>query len=208
MTVIPIAQYLAQFGAEGGFGAKGLHHEDTPVLHSLDPKDAEELARKLEEATTQGREEGRAIAAAAFEADLADERAQLEGRIVSARQAWLAEEGERLGAALGVAVSQLQTEMADSVARILKPFLAFALREQMLVSLSETMKGLLTEEKAFLKVSGPEDLLDALRDRLGPGEASIAYEVAAGVEVSVIADHTVIESRLQAWVDRFNQAAD
>src|SRR5260370_12774720 len=108
VTVVPIAQYLVQFGAEGGFVAKGLHHEDAPVLHSLDPKDAEELARKLEEATAQGREEGRAVATAAFELDLADERAQLEERVATARQAWRAEEGERLGAALGVAVSQLQ----------------------------------------------------------------------------------------------------
>ncbi len=140
MTVISIAQYFSQCQADGAFEAGDPRSEDAPVLRSLDPKDAEELARKLEEATAAGQEQGRVIAAAAFEIDLAEERKQLEGHIAAARQAWLAEEGQRLNVALASAISQLQVEIADGVARILKPFLTQALREQVLDALSEAMK--------------------------------------------------------------------
>jgi hypothetical protein len=208
VSVIPIAQYLARFVSQGEPPAEGPRRQEAASLRSLDPRHAEDQARKLEDAAARGREEGRAQAAAAFEIDLAHERAQLEARIAAARGTWVAEEGQRLGAAVATGLEQLQAEIAGSVARILKPFLAGEVREQVLASLSETMTGLVSSTSALLKVSGPEDLLDALRERFGPTEASVVYEVAAGIEVSVVADHTVVESRLQAWIDRLDRATD
>jgi flagellar biosynthesis/type III secretory pathway protein FliH len=218
VTVISIAQYFSQIQGEGAFepkdlglndlGLKDLRAEEAPSLRSLDPKEAEELARKLEEAMAAGREEGRASAAADFAVELEQQRRELEGQIAAARQAWLAEEGERLSAAHAAALSQLQSEIADGVARILKPFLVLSLRDQVLDALSETMRTVLKDDKPLLKVSGPEDLLEALRERMGQDEASISYEAAPAVEVSVVADHTVIETRLKAWIDRFDAATE
>ena len=116
--------------------------------------------------------------------------------------------GSNVCTAHAAALSQLQSEIADGVARILKPFLVLSLRDQVLDALSETMRTVLKDDKPLLKVSGPEDLLEALRERMGQDEASISYEAAPAVEVSVVADHTVIETRLKAWIDRFDAATE
>jgi hypothetical protein len=208
VTVIPIAQYLVHFGQGDAFAPSDLRHDEPPQLLSLDPRAAVELARQLDEAQARGRTEGHATAAAEFDLKLADEQASVEAQMAAARQAWLAEEGERLSTAMAAAFGELEAGIAGSVARILERFLAAALRDQVLAELTETLSGLLAGEHKLLKVSGPEAFLKVLRQRLGPDRASIEYLPADGLDVSVVADHTVIETRLQAFLDRLRQATD
>ncbi|MFI5013861.1 MAG: hypothetical protein ACHQAY_16095 [Hyphomicrobiales bacterium] len=208
MTLVPIAQYLAQFTAGGAFNAADQLRLDGPQLQSLDPKAAEELAHQLDDAHARGREEGRGEAAAESALELCKERELLEARLASERESWLAEEGNRMGSAVRAAFEGLEKSVADSVARILKPFLATALREQVLAQLSETLSALQTAEGPLLKVSGPETLLNALREKLGQSPTTIEYAPSSSVDISVVADQTVIESRLQAWIDRFDRATD
>lgn len=208
MTVIPIARYLVQFGKGDDFEATDQRRDAAPQLRSLDPRAAEELAQKLEEAHGRGQEEGRAAAWAELDLKLADERARHEERIASERETWLADEGQRMSGGIGSAFQELEASIADSVARILKPFLAAALREQVLAELAETLTALLAGEHTLLKVSGPESLLKALRERMGAHLGCVEYAPSGGLDVSVVADHTVVESRLQAWIDRFHQAIE
>jgi hypothetical protein len=169
----------------------------------------EELARKLEDAQAQGREEGRAAAAAEFEVELTKERGQIDERIAAERAAWLAEEGRRMAETIEAALAELETKIADSVARILEPFLEAALRENMLAELSQTLAALLGDEHSpLLKISGPESFLAALKEQLGEHRGSVEYLPGEGADIGVIADHLVIETRLQAWVDRFRQAIE
>jgi hypothetical protein len=208
VTVIPIAQYLVQFGSGNVFDASNSQRDEAPQLQSLDPRVAEELASRLEEAHARALEEGRAAAAAEFDVELAKERARSEAQIAVARQSWLAEEGGRMSDAMVAAFRELETSIADSVARILEPFLAAALREKMLAGLSETLSTLLDSDRTLLKVSGPESFLNALRERLGTSRESIEYLPAEGMDIRATADHTVVETRLQAWSDRFRQAIE
>ena len=207
MTVIPIAQYLVQFDKNEPRAAEPLGGESLH-MQSFDPRAEEEFARKLEDAQANAREEGRAAAAAELEAELARERDEIETRIAAEREAWLAEEGRRLGEAVESAFQGLETRIADSVARILQPFLEAALRQQVVSELSETLSALFGAEPPLLKASGPESLLDALKEKLGASRSSIEYLPGEGTDITVAADHTIVETRLKAWIDRFQQAIE
>jgi len=208
VTVIPIARYLVHFGQGGAFERAEAGREAAATLESLDPRAAEELARKLAEALARGHEEGRAVAAEQFDRELAAARAALVAHMAAEREAWLAQEGARLGSAVTAAFEQLEASLAGSVARILEPLIGEALRHKALDELADTLSVLLAGEPGLIKVSGPQSLLDGLRDRLEPGCAAIEYAPGAGVDVSVVAGHTVIETRLQAWLDRIRLAME
>lgn len=207
MTVIPIARYLVKFDEVVEPLATGQLQDDAPALRSFGPGEDEDLARQLEAARESGREEARAAANAELEFNLAREQHRLEARIAQERETWLAQESETLSRALDEAFSRLESSIAGSVARILKPFVTDALREQAVASLSETLSGLLSDERALVRVSGPENLLNALRDKIGTRGASIEFHPGEP-DVRIIADHTVIESRLRSWIERFDPTAD
>jgi len=63
VTVVPIAQYLVQFGKDVAIEAEA-GREILPLQQSFDPRAEEELALKLEAANAAAREEGQAAAAA------------------------------------------------------------------------------------------------------------------------------------------------
>ena len=207
MTVIPIAQYLAQFGKSHEIEPPEPPR-DVAMAQGLDIAAADVPAFDLEEVTAQARQEGRAEAEAQFELELARERAEAEARLAAEREAWLAEEGGRLGTAMPAAFTELEARIADSVARILAPFLGTAMRQKMLAELVETLTSLLDGDAGLLKVTGPSSLLDALKQRLGPQRGSIEYLPAEGADIVAVAEHTVIETRLQSWIDRFQEAIE
>ena len=208
MSVIPIGQYLTQFSKSLGLEPAEPRRDEVVQLQTTDPQAEEELARKLEEAQAQGRDEGRAAAMAEFEQEIAKERAQIEERAAGERDAWLAEEGRRVGEALETAMRKLETAIADSVARVLEPFLDAALRDKVIAELSLTLSALLADEPPLLKISGPESLLAALREKLGTTKSSVEYVPSQSTDISVSADHLIVETRLKAWIDRFRQAIE
>jgi hypothetical protein len=207
VTVIPIARYLVQFGKNNGLEAETRRDEIAPS-QSFDPRAEEELARRLEETQSSAREEGRAEAAAEFELALAKERGEIEARIVCERDAWLAEEGRRLSGAIDAALAELEARIGDSVARILEPFLEAALRQKVVAELALTLSALIADGEPLLRVSGPQSLLDALKEKLGTGRGAIEYVPAEGADIKATADQTLVETRLKAWIDRFQQALE
>jgi hypothetical protein len=208
VSVIPIGQYLTQFGKSLGLEPAEPRRDEVVQLQTPDPQAEEELARKLEEAQAQGRDEGRAAAMAEFEQEIAKERARIEERAAGERDAWLAEEGRRMGETLETAMRKLETAIADSVARVLEPFLAAALRDKVLAELSQTLSALLADGPPLLKISGPESLLATLREKLGTTKASVEYVPSQSTDISVSADHLIVETRLKAWIDRFRQSIE
>jgi hypothetical protein len=73
--------------------------------------------------------------------------------------------------------------------------------EELLRSLEKVLKG---GRPATLKISGPDDLLLSIRQTLGESSAAIEFEATDDVDVRVVADHTVIETQLEAWLQRIS----
>lgn len=208
MIAHPIGRYLIQFGAEEDVPVKD---DPDTVLHPLSMK-AEDVIEdheaELEAAREQGRQEAAATAQKHLEASLQALAAQHEEHLLNERQSWATEEGHKLSLAITEAFAQLQDMLANTLDAILRPFLIDALRRQMIEELAHNVSILLTSESPAIEISGPDDLIAALREKLSPETAAITYKPNSSVDIRIVAHHTVIESQMQAWIERFEPSRE
>lgn len=172
----------------------------------------EERAARLEEAEARGREAGRAQglaeARAEAEAAMAAEREAFAAELAAERARWSESEAERLAAGFAAALRALDADLTRRIGRLLVPVLTDALRRRAVDDLAQALGRLTADPNhAAIRVSGPEDLLAALRCRLGDQADGIAFAPGAAPEVSVVADQTVIETQLAAWTRLLAAAA-
>jgi hypothetical protein len=203
---IPLSRVLLDFSAAKTGSTATQASSPAPVIPVCEPLD--ERARQLEEAYARGADEARLAADAEHEQTLAAAIARAEERHAAERARWTGEQADGIAARLIAAVETLETRIADVVGRVLNPFLASDVRSKSVQALAESIRALLSgASQPALRVSGPEDLLAALRERLGAGPLTIEWEPNGQVEVTVSADDSVIETEIQSWLDRFAGAS-
>jgi len=166
---------------------------------------AEREAERVAEAYLRGRNEGLDTARAEYQAKLKEAEAAFEGRLGAERLAWASEQGARLAEQVDGAFDALNSDIGDAVASILSPFIETALRARMVEELLRTLEKVLKGGRPqTLKIKGPEDLLQAIRRALGESAAAVEFETTEDVDVRVVADRTVIETQLDAWLQRIS----
>lgn len=188
MVAIPVAFYLDRRKRQG----TGLSGEPS----HLDIQAATQLWYE------KGIQDGMERVVAGCNSKLAAREDECRQWIEAARKEWSETEGARLGDRMDEAMSKIETNIADTVARILKPLVAKEIVEEVLVKLVREIEKLLSFEDAIhLKISGPEDLVFELRKHIPPN-AMVTVLAGDNPEVTVIANKTVIETRLSEWLAR------
>jgi hypothetical protein len=203
MMARPVAHYLAEFGAppleqaidDTGNGAASVELQDEPVAE--DPTDSLQAARD------EGIAEGYGTARSEYEAQFLQERLAFEARLTAERDKWTRQESIKLSGDIKAAFAEVESRIAGSVECIIRPFIVEALRRKMIDLLAENIGILLSgRERPVVEIHGPEDLLAALRKKLSPFSCAINYSPEASIDVRVVADQTMIESRIGEWLDR------
>jgi flagellar biosynthesis/type III secretory pathway protein FliH len=210
MRPIPIAQYLNRFERVGAAGV-GDPPKQPPAL--LKPRavaaPTENIEARLQEALERGRQEGLAAARAEVDAALARQQGEFEERAKTERIAFQNQEYAALADQISAGLSEIEARIAEAAAHILRPYLAQEQSKRVIQALSETLGRILSSESpALLRISGPEAVLNALRDRLSNHAVEVEYSLADGVDVTIEAQQTVIRSQLQAWLDLIDAAVD
>jgi hypothetical protein len=206
MTPRPVADYLVQIGLES-VEPPVLIAPPEPDLAPLWPEEPEEDPQiAIDAARDEGRAEGletaREAAKAEYEEELARAQAHFDAELKAAREAWAREEGARLQEQLAAAMRTIEEGLADSVARVLRPFIVAALRRQMIDKLVENIRTIVgSAEMTAIQIGGPADLIEILRAELEGAPAAFHYVTQDSVDVSVIAEQTSIDTRLKAWTD-------
>ena len=160
----------------------------------------EERAALIADAEARGREQGLAEARAEALAALEAEREAFAASLAEERAKWCESEADRLSSAFTAALSALDADLTQRIGRLLVPVLTDALRRRAMDELAVSLGRLLADPgHAVIRVSGPEDLLDALREKLGPLAGPVTFEPGDAPEVAVVADRTVMETQLAAW---------
>jgi len=151
---------------------------------------------------------GHAAGVAEGEASLAEERVRSAIRLGEERAKWSDQQAVAIVSGFEAACREIETNIASSVARILLPFLADAVRDKAVGSLVEQIAALTGNSPVpVFKVTGPSELLDLVRVQLEAARRTgIAYEAAETLEVRVVADQTVIETQITAWSERLKEA--
>ena len=93
------------------------------------------------------------------------------------------------------------------VARILEPLISSAVQKQAVASFVEQLSTVASDiRRPVLRVTGPSDLLDIVRSKLGVRAISVELRAAPVTEVSMTIDQLVLESQVKLWTDRLKFA--
>jgi len=151
---------------------------------------------------------GHAAGIAEGDSRVAEERVRSAIRLGEERSKWSDQQAVAIVNGFEAACREIETNIASSVARILLPFLAEAVRDKAIESLVEQIAALTGNSPVpVFKVTGPGELLALVRTQLEASRRTgIQYEAAETFEVRVVADQTVIETQISAWSERLNEA--
>lgn len=203
-TARPVALYLDEFGpaplAAISFGEAS---QDAANLDLTDEEAVQIPSVLLQAAREEGISEGRAAASAEYETHIARERLAFETRLAAERDKWARQESEILSGGIKASFADVESNIAVSVERVLTPFVAGAMRRGMVDLLAENVGVLLDgSERPVIAIHGPEDLLAMLREKLGAHSSAIEFSPDTSIDVRIVAGHTMIESRIGAWLER------
>jgi len=164
---------------------------------------------RVAEARAEGQRLGRIEAERAFEERLAAERESFAQLLLDERARWSREESGRLAEAITAADKAMVSSVSDAVSRTLLPFLTARARERAIADLVATLDALLADGKhPVVTVSGPRDLLAEVADRLGDRADGITFQPSERPDIRVVADSTIIETQLAAWLGRLADLQD
>lgn len=204
IVAVSIADYLMEFDLGNG-GEKSRPVQASPIVtpHEEARNIQEELIRAAE---LRVRNEERQTAERTLEVTLAAERAAAEDRLRVERERWAREEAEKLSAELTTGLKIIEEKVSDKVAKILIPFLGATLREQVLSELASTLDALLARGNATsVTIAASADLISELEPRLNVPSDSIKYLRSQESDFRIVADETIIETRLSAWLGRLSE---
>lgn len=175
-----------------------------PQLQSPPPEPEAQPVNLLDDAYRRGHAAGIAEA----ESRVAEERVRSAIRLGEERAKWSDQQAVAIVNGFDTACREIEANIASSVARILLPFLADAVRDKAIGSLVEQIAALTGNSPVpVFKITGPGELLDLVRTQLESARRTgIEYEAAETFEVRVVADQTVIETQISVWSERLNEA--
>lgn len=202
MNAIPLARFLVEFSAEGDVApGRGAKAAEAAVRGN------DETAARIADAMVRGRDEGRAAAEAEFQAKREAQQGHFEQQLASKRHEWVEQEGTVLAERMLAAIRDMESRISGSVAHILQPFLAAQVRGQAVSELAVVIEGMVSKDQgAALAVSGPDDLISVLQQKLAGTRANVTFSSSDTPEVQVVVDQTILQTRLDAWMARIAEA--
>jgi hypothetical protein len=172
---------------------------ELPAFLSKPPREpAVDTAQIFED----GRQAGLAEAQLGLDEQLAHLQAEHTAALQSARQAWADEVATLLAAQIPQALDTIGDRIADTVGRLLRPFLEVELRDAASRALIAQITPLLNgTDGAPIRISGPALLLETLR-RVFASQGSVTFAENDATEVSIQLGETMIETRIAPWIAR------
>lgn len=196
--ISPIGSYLAEirpFSLHDGIqvpqtiAAVGAETDGAP-----DP--AVVQAQLIEAARRAGAEAAALEAQDRLQATVMELKADHDAHLAEERRRWATTEAEALGHALKQGFADLEGALAHSLSEVLRPLLPKLAMERAIEEVSGAVRTLLLADvNGAIRISGPEDLLDAIRTACGDHPA-LAFQVSDQADVSVSAGETTIQSHM------------
>lgn len=213
MKPIPIAQYLSQFEGETAMrpAEQRLQRRESPfakprlVATTAEKPPAApavpDIETRIAEAYERGVQDGRIEAHAEHARREADRDAEHEVHLQKERQEFQAREYAELADAIAAGLVEIEERIACVVARILEPYLAEQQTKLIIDALCADIDKLFSADaRPLLRISGPEKVLVAMRERLSRRPIKVEYWLNDEVEATVQAHDTQIETQLQSWM--------
>ena len=202
MAPISAAKFITEFGAEGKPKEKP-HVWPTQKQASGAGAASPRMPPRLDDAYERGVAAGKAAILAEIETRLEAERVYYKEQLELERFTWANREAEKLVEQFAAGIREIETNVANITARILKPFLAENAHRQAIAELLEALELLIGKDQGMtLEISGPEDLLQLIREKLRDRNVAALFSPGEGVDVRVVVGQTILETSLGAWMDK------
>jgi hypothetical protein len=170
---------------------------------------ADRQAELIRLAEARVRAEEREAARKELEDAIAAEKVRYLEDLNDQRTIWVEQQALQLSAQISAAVDRLEANISERVANTIRPFVSEAFRQQTLAEFKDVLATLLSgRDASLLKISGPEDLLTAMKSHLGHYESSIEFFSSEHVEIRVATQDTLVQTQLNSWSDRLAQALE
>lgn len=195
MTVA-LAHFLPEFDLSGKRPMRGAQMERQQPA-GIDPATVEEMCR---DAADRARAEAVAEAEARHQAALAALTARHHADLASVKLELSAVAAEIVPASIESRAAAIAQAVTADVAAVLAPLVEKAVADRMVTALAEEIRTACALEGAGeVHVSGPADLVDAMRARLEGVAASITFGEGSSPEIVVTMDRARWSTRLEAW---------
>jgi hypothetical protein len=212
MVALPAHRFIPDIREDKGQRDRGQGQGPAPAAKAMDLGEAliahgaKRPPVKLEDAYARGYDAGRAAALAELQDKLKQQQDHYAHQLSLERYTWASRESEILAAQIGDGLKEIEARIANTVARLLRPFFGEIARAQAVEELVDALEVLLgADEGMRLEVSGPEDLLEMLRGKLGGRNVAVLFAPGEGAEVRVSAGQTLLETNLGQWMKRVEE---
>ncbi|MCY0149930.1 hypothetical protein OEG84_20060 [Hoeflea sp. G2-23] len=186
------------------FELSGIRSFHAPTQNSAPAGDSGESRIDLEAIRNEARAEGEAAARAelarshAAEREAEATRHALELEVLRAELEAMA--AETIPQAIAARSADIAELIAGDVADILAPLLDQAVRSHMLAGLAGEIRAALDLDNAGqISVSGPEGMIESLREALGADADRVVMRQTDGIDFDVEVDRTRFASRIREW---------
>ena len=209
MAPMPAARFIPEFGAETAKPPKS--HEkanlgfDEPRFEAV----SQRTTSDADDAYQRGFAAGKAEALKEVENRLEEQRDYHNQQLTLERFTWAKRESDKLSDGIADGLKEIEARISGIVARILRPFIADSIHGQAISELISALEALLgTNEGVTLEISGPEDLLQLLREKLRSRNVSVVFKPGKDMDVRVVAGQTVLETCLGTWMKRVEERVE
>jgi hypothetical protein len=206
----PVSKFLIDVGPrkqDTPAPAKRADRSGPEPLQLYAVADKNSQQHRVAAAHARGLEEGRAAADADWQAKRDEQRAVHDKQLALERITWASREADKLAEQLSIGLRTLENTIGDTVAELLKPFLIGAVQQRAIAELMQAIETVLhKDEGVALEISGPEDIVQLLREKLSGKNIALSFVPGDGPEVRIVAGQTVMESQLQSWVSKIEES--
>ncbi len=206
MIPIPIAKYLHRMARDDQSVKSGAAPQSILLKprHQKQPPCVEDM---ISEAYDRGMKQGYASAASerAVESEL--EKAVGEQLEISELRAIHARAHEALAEKLRSGLLEIEERVSAAAARILAPYVRVECAKTVAQALSESLKAMFgPDAPRLIKVSGPAEELEALKQRMAEFPVEVRYLIEGGADVTIQMDDTTIRTQLGKWIAALDAA--
>jgi len=204
MKTVPARLRLIDFTDDAGASPAPPEMVADPAIAA--PRQATEQMMsqaELDHAVSQARDEVEARAAQ----ELQQVRDEYEKRLEHERLKAIDDQAEIVLARMTGEFAALGADMANRLFEKCRPVLGILARERAVAELAEVLEAIV-QANCKLTVTGPGELLDALRKRLAEQNLELNWQEDQVTDISITVGETIVETQLSEWFGSMAETAD
>jgi hypothetical protein len=170
--------------------------EDTALI-------TEKTEQLIQDAYAQGKADAELELASRHAENIEHIQMEFNEHLLAEKQRWIEDESIKISAEFQNALTHMQIEFGKLVCRALTPFLKKKISAMALSQTEELLISALDgREKVHLKISGPDDLVAALKTKTFTENATFEMNENTEAEVQASCDEFAITTQINFWLHK------